>query len=73
MNIAGVEIKIFTVAGRLIRVLDNIQGRSGQNQVYWDGRDEENDELANGVYLYKIIATGSNDTVDAIGKAMLAR
>ena len=72
-----VEIKIFTVAGRLIRVLDDDHfdhpPRSGQNQVYWDGRDDQDDELANGVYLYKIIAKGQTGTVDAIGKAMLAR
>jgi hypothetical protein len=73
MESAEIEIEIFTVGGRLIRTLDDIAGNAGQNQVYWDGRDDEGDELANGVYLYKIIADGRTGTVDAIGKAMLAR
>ncbi|MGH7599507.1 MAG: type IX secretion system sortase PorU, partial [bacterium] len=53
---AEVRIKIFTLSGRLIRTLDDM-GRNGFNQIEWDGRDEDGDELANGVYLYKIIAT----------------
>jgi hypothetical protein len=53
---AEVRIKIFTLSGRLIRTIDEM-GRGGFNQIEWDGRDEDGDELANGVYLYKIIAT----------------
>jgi len=51
-----VRIKIFTLSGRLIRTVE-VRGNSGFNQVEWDGRDEDGDILANGVYLYKIAAT----------------
>ena len=56
------EIKIFTVAGRLIRTLGpEITAGSGlQNQIYWDGKDEDGDSIANGVYLYKITAIDRN-------------
>jgi hypothetical protein len=50
-------IKIYTVAGRLIRDM-NIPAeeiRIGFNKFYWDGRDEDGDEIANGVYFYKVI------------------
>jgi len=53
---AEVHIKIFTLSGRLIRTLESA-GNDGFNQIEWDGRDEDGDQLANGVYLYKIIAT----------------
>jgi hypothetical protein len=53
---AEVRIKIFTLSGRLIRTLESA-GFDGFNQVEWDGRDADGDQLANGVYLYKIIAT----------------
>ena len=52
------KIKIFTVAGRLIRVI-NVPTSSlqiGFNKVPWDGRDEDGDEIANGLYFYKIIS-----------------
>jgi hypothetical protein len=73
---ADVRIKIFTLSGRLIRTLDEM-GRSGFNQIDWDGRDEDGDELANGVYLYKIIATqrqnGETLRSEEIGKLVVAR
>jgi len=59
---ADVTIEFFTVGGRLIRVLEDIAGVPGANQVYWDGRDQEGDDLANGVYLYRISAVSDPST-----------
>ncbi len=53
---AEVVIRIFTVSGRLIRILDGAPGRAGYNQVRWDGRDADGHLLANGVYLYTVTA-----------------
>ncbi len=51
----NVKIKVFTVAGRLIREIER-QGISNKFvKVGWDGRDQNGDILANGTYLYKII------------------
>jgi len=55
-------IKIFTVAGRLIKeivVLGN-KLQFGFNKIYWDGKDEDGNTLANGVYFYKIISQNKN-------------
>ncbi|MFC1501881.1 type IX secretion system sortase PorU [bacterium] len=77
---AEIEIKIFTVSGRLIKQLDGIWGEPGFNMVPeegWDGRDDMGDELANGVYLYKVIAkahTGEKELrKEVIGRAMIMR
>ncbi len=50
-------IKIFTVAGRLIKsiIVPPSELQIGFNKIYWDGRDEDGDLLANGVYFYKFI------------------
>lgn len=50
-------IKIYTVAGRLIKTTNIRQSqiRIGFNKIYWDGRDQDGDELANGLYFYKIV------------------
>ena len=61
---AEVEIKMFTVSGRLIRRMDGVLCEPGFNMIYWDGRDEMGDELANGVYLYKVIARSRVDGMD---------
>jgi len=73
---AGVRIDVFTVGGRLIRTLDGISGQTGPNQIHWNGRDQQGDELANGVYLYRIHATSEayrGDKAEAIGRAVIMR
>jgi hypothetical protein len=52
------DIKIYTIAGRLIRdiKLPPTDLITNFNKIYWDGRDEDGDEVGNGVYLYKVIA-----------------
>ena len=66
------KIKIFTVAGRLIKTLDtplNI----GYNQVFWDGRDGDGDYIANGVYFYKIIVDGNNKKETSLQKLVVLK
>jgi hypothetical protein len=68
-----VNIRVYTLAGRLIKTLRDAPGAAGFNRVHWDGRDEDGDELANGVYLYKVTATQEGKQVAVIGKAVVAR
>ncbi|MEO5989066.1 MAG: C25 family cysteine peptidase, partial [Candidatus Eisenbacteria bacterium] len=46
-------VRIYTVSGKLIRVLKDMGGL-GQVQIPWDGRDAEGEPLANGTYLFKV-------------------
>ncbi len=66
------RIRIFTVAGRLIKTIEpplNI----GFNQVFWDGRDEDGDYLANGVYFYKLITEGNNKKESSLQKLVILK
>ncbi|MBN1448066.1 MAG: hypothetical protein JXA28_09055, partial [Bacteroidetes bacterium] len=63
------RVKIYTVAGRLIRAIeaDPTALRIGFNRIRWDGRDADGDAIANGVYFFKLIvvqAGGSTEIVD---------
>jgi flagellar hook assembly protein FlgD len=49
----NVLIRVYSVAGKLVRVLRQMGG-IGQVQVAWDGLDAEGDPLAQGTYLYKV-------------------
>jgi hypothetical protein len=51
----AVTVKIYTVAGRLIRTLDAYAPGDSFIRVAWDGRDRDGDVIANGVYLYKLV------------------
>jgi hypothetical protein len=64
------RIRIFTVAGRLVRELniDPFSLHAGFNRIYWDGRDQDGDELGNGVYFYKLITKNDGITKTTIQK-----
>ena len=68
-----VTIKIFTVAGRLIRTLEYQHLVAGFHHLYWNGLDQEQDDMANGVYLYKIIARSGDRQVEQIEKLVIMR
>jgi hypothetical protein len=52
----SVTIKIFTIAGRLVKELSPGISRYGANYVEWDGRDRKRRKVSNGVYYYTIKA-----------------
>ncbi len=70
---ADVTIKVYTVAGRLIRTLSGGRMMVGYNRIFWDGRDEDGDPLADGVYLYKVSAAYDGRRAEAVNKAVVVR
>jgi hypothetical protein len=72
---ADVTITIYTITGRKIRTIQAPALSSGFNKVYWDGRDQDGDRLANNTYFYKISAkenTGNSRT-ERIGKVVILK
>ncbi|MGE5314082.1 MAG: C25 family cysteine peptidase [Acidobacteriota bacterium] len=67
VNPDEVTIRIFTVAGRLIQTF-SYPCRIGFNSFSWDGRDKDGDEIANGVYFYKVTVKQSDKQTDTISK-----
>jgi hypothetical protein len=62
-------IRIFTVSGRVVREITQDELgplRIGNNatEYAWDGRDEYGDQLANGVYLYKVYIKQNGQDVE---------
>ncbi len=71
-GIADATIKVYTVTGRLIRQIEDF-ARPGFNKIPWDGRDEDGNLLANGVYLYKIVINDGEKTIEKIDKLAITR
>lgn len=86
------KIQIMTVSGRVVREITEaefgpLRAGTHQSDFCWDGKDEYGDQLANGVYLYRIVAKKAdgtdfeffeNDSVDGFfkggfGKMVLMR
>ena len=47
--------------GKVIRLLAAEHGRAGNHAVLWDGRDEKNQQVTSGVYLYQLKAGKFSD------------
>jgi subtilisin family serine protease len=60
------EIRVMTCEGRTIRVLNESNGDGG---VIWDCRDEQGNDLASGIYIYKV----SNHKESKYGKLAIVR
>ncbi|MCP4727713.1 MAG: hypothetical protein GY863_21920, partial [bacterium] len=69
-NFHDVRIRIYTVRGRLIRTIDYAPVGAGFNRVEWDGRDQDGDLVANGVYLCRII--GRVDDISSVKQTKVA-
>ncbi|HET7153054.1 MAG TPA: C25 family cysteine peptidase, partial [Candidatus Kapabacteria bacterium] len=70
-----VQIKIYTVAGRLIQTLESDGITQHFVTVHWDGHDRDGSTIGNGVYLYKVIVKTSDgsQTNETIGRLAVLR
>ena len=50
----NVSIRIYDATGQLVKTLINAQKEAGIHNVIWDGLDENNRPVANGVYFYRL-------------------
>jgi hypothetical protein len=55
-------LKIYNVRGQLVRILVDEPEQAGTYEVTWDGRDQNGDEVASGVYLYRLQAGDFNQS-----------
>jgi hypothetical protein len=67
------DIKIFTIAGRLIKTMTDQPVTPGYNQICWDGFDEYGDGISNGVYLVKAFVRNQDSRDEVIEKFIIAR
>lgn len=57
-----VSLRVYDVRGQLVRTLLAEHRASGEHALSWDGRNDQNREVASGVYYYKLLARGFEDT-----------
>jgi flagellar hook assembly protein FlgD len=78
MNITGdvnVEIFIYSFTGQLVKTISEKTVESaGEIQVIpWDGYGENGKPLSNGIYPYRIILQGENESAMASQKIVIMR
>jgi len=69
-----VKVKIYTVAGRLINTLEETErGVVNYRTLTWDGRDKDGEDVANGVYFARVIASQGGKRVEKVLKMAKVR
>ena len=69
------KIEIYSLTGKLVKELTNQDlgglsvGRNQLTSLSWDGKDEFGDQLANGVYLYRLVLNKSKRDIKHIQSA----
>ncbi len=53
-NTENTEIAIYNLKGQKVKQLVNGQFPAGLHTVIWDGRDENNNPVSSGIYLYRL-------------------
>jgi subtilisin-like proprotein convertase family protein len=53
-----VSVRVYNVAGKLVRVLEDGEQEAGYHAAVWDGRDERGESVASGVYFARMEAEG---------------
>ncbi|MCI0448332.1 MAG: type IX secretion system sortase PorU [Chlorobi bacterium] len=65
----NVKIKIYTVAGRLIKEIQQNSISDKFVVINWTGKDEDGETLGNGIYIYKLIVeTSEGSSITSTGK-----
>ncbi len=57
-----VQIAIYNLLGQKIRTLIDQYQTKGQKKIHWDGKDDEGNELAGGIYFYRLQAGDFSET-----------
>jgi hypothetical protein len=73
-----VSMKIYTVAGRLVKEFKNLPASIGYHEyprtlLGWDCRDDNNYFLANGVYFYRLTAKKGGKTIEKTQKMAILK
>jgi hypothetical protein len=71
-QIVDVLVKVYTVSGDLVWQRKETGLGPGYHQLVWDGLDTQGDGLANGTYLYRVLAVDDRG-LKAVGEGKLVR
>jgi hypothetical protein len=61
-----VSLFVYNVTGRRVRTLIDEKMKPGDYNLKWDGRDNQNKQLSNGIYFYRLQTDDFRDTKKTI-------
>jgi peptidase C25-like protein len=70
---ADLQIRVYTLAGRMVYERSERGLAPGYHQIAWNGLDAEGFPLANGTYLYRMLASTGGDRAEFQGRIVKLR
>jgi hypothetical protein len=68
-GLISARIKVYTVAGRMIKQIDQPLTSEKFVNIPWNGKDADGETLGNGIYIYKlVVTTDDGKTITNTGK-----
>ena len=75
-NNLEVQIQVYTISGKLIKTIQQTVPTQGfrSEGISWDGKDEFGDQLAKGVYVYRLkVKNADGQTAEKTEKLVILR
>ncbi len=70
-DVVPLETEIYTLAGNRVRTLGAGEGSSALYQAAWDGRDDQGELVAPGLYIYRIVVKAGSGGEERLGSIAL--
>jgi len=71
---ATVKIRVYDVAGEVVRDLDPFEALQGPNEEFWNCQNSAGNKVASGVFIYRVEAVSKrNEASHAFGKLSVVR
>lgn len=74
-TVVSMVVRLYSLSGHLVRTLTGFTNSPGNvYEIFWDGKNNSGNVLANGVYFYKLEAFGTRgEKISAKGKVALIK
>ncbi len=70
------QIQVFTISGKLVKTINQLVNTQGfrTEGIEWDGKDDFGDQLAKGVYVYRVsIKTDTGEMAEKLEKLVILK
>jgi len=70
---SNATLTVYDITGRLVATLFEGEQEAGVHSVFWNGRNDKGNQVASGLYLYKLEASGGAGQVTLTRKMLLLK